>query len=161
MSFKLIRRKLKRNYLLTKYEVILMGKKVAGALLLSAVILSTAPMLGIAEETESSIRTEAAVEAAQDWKEKTAEVAKGSVDQIKELWKKQFGSDERLERKKEEISYLKQKITALQETIQAKEQDLLAKSVTNQVKLAQAQSCVDTVAAFLSTNYEEGTDHEQ
>jgi len=139
--------KLLRNTLLTKRGVILMSKKLLGAVLLSSMVFLVAPFTSLAQETPAVTKTEIALEKAKDFGETAGAVGVGIGDRIKEAWQNQFGVDERIARNKAVIRELRKKNVELRD-------ELTAKYVADAVEMAQAQSCVNTLAVFLDAQVE-------
>ncbi len=140
--------KLLRNALLTKRGVILMSKKLLGAAILSSAIFLVAPFTSLAQETPAVTKTGIALEKAKDFGETAGAIGVGIGDRIKEAWKNQFGVDERIARNKAVIRGLREKIVELSD-------DLTAKRVADAVEMAQAKSCVNTIATFIDAQVEE------
>lgn len=147
----MITRKLKLYKLKLKYEVIHMSKRLLLVALLSGLMISVAPMVGLAEPTDVSIVVEQEVQEVEEKKlgflGKAGAILKGGVGQAKVVYQNVTGVDERLIKKDEQIKRYKAELSKLRK-------EAAEKRFVSGLRLAEANECVTTLRDFLSNQVE-------
>ncbi len=142
-----LKRKIKWYRLLLKYEVMEMSRRLLIATALSGVVLSVAPMAGIAEPTTASLITEQVLEKEPGIFGKGWVIVKGAGSQVAGVYRSVTAVDERLIRKDEQLKLAKLKILELKE-------ELAVKKFVNGLELDSAKACVGVIDNFFKTQVE-------
>jgi hypothetical protein len=147
----MITHKLKLNYRLyklkLKYEVIEMSKRLLLVALLSGLMISVAPIVGLAEPTDVSIVVEKEVEEKVGFFGKSKAIVMGGVEQAKVVYQNVRGVDERLIKKDALIKRYKEELKQMREEADEKR-------FVSGLRLAEVNGCVDTFRNFLDTQVE-------
>lgn len=142
-----IKRKIKWYRLLLKYEVMEMSRRLLIATALCGVVLSVAPIAGIAEPTTASLITEQLLEKEPGLLGKSWIIIKGAGNSVKGVYHSVTATDERLIRKDEQLKLAKLKILELKK-------EMAEKKFVSGLKLDSAQACVGVIDNFFKTQVE-------
>lgn len=112
-----------------------MSKRMAIAATLSGLLLVTAPMIGLAEETQESLAMKVEVEQADTYREKGMALLKGTGTQIAAVYKSVRNVDKRLAKKDKIIDRLRQDLLD-------SENQNLERDYVKGLTLDRAQSCL-------------------
>jgi hypothetical protein len=127
--------KKQRFKLQLKFEVYEMSKRVIAAATFSGLLLVTAPMIGLAEETQESLEMKVEVLQADTYKDKAAALLKGTGKQIAAVYKSVRNVDKRLAKKDKIIDRLRQDLLTA-------ENQNLERDYVKGLTLDRAQSCL-------------------
>lgn len=157
-------------------EVKTMSIRIAIGSVVAAVVLSFAPIIGVAAPTETSVQTEVAVEAAQGFISKSKAALVGGFKQAKEIGVNTFGADGRvgkikaqareaavkhavaiveLEVEKDKAyaemeAHYKARVAALEERLIASIQDAENGRLTQDIQLLQARKAITHLDLMLT-----------
>ena len=133
-----------------KYEVIEMSKRLLLVTLLSGLMISVAPMVGLAEETEVSIAVEQEMlveEKKPGFLDRSKAIFSGGVKQAKVVFQNVTGVDERIVKKNALIKRYKEELSKLRS-------EASEKRFVSGLRKAEASECVTVLRDFLDTQVE-------
>ena len=139
--------KQKRFKLKVKYEVIEMSKRLALVAVFTGIMLSAAPLTGLAEPTELSIQVEEEIKKQPGVFSKSWVAIKGGYSQARIVVENSAKLDERMKAKDEEIRLYRLEIKKL------KRQQSEVRVVSS-LRLDDAKTCITTIQAFFDTQVE-------
>lgn len=143
----MITRKHKLIKLKIKYEVIEMSKRLLVVALFSGIMISAAPLAGLAEETQLSIQVEEEVKKEPGFLGKSWLTIKGGAAQARLVVENAAKVDERIKRKDAEIKRFKLEIKKLNK-------EAAEKRFVSGLRLEEAKGCVGTLQEFLDSQVE-------